>query len=143
MRLVDIEPSDPRLAADVFPVLHELRTELTPELLTAVYEEGHPQGLRFLAAYDDGRCVGVAGWRVVATTSAIRKLYVDDLVTTAARRSAGVGAALIAELATRAEALGCRVLDLDSGVQRGDAHRFYMREGMTISSFHFLRRITD
>jgi GNAT superfamily N-acetyltransferase len=143
MRLVDIEPSDPRLAADVFPVLHELRTELTPAQLTAVYEEGHPQGLRFLAAYDEGRCVGVAGWRVVATTSAIRKLYVDDLVTTSARRSAGVGAALIGELATRAEALGCRVLDLDSGVQRGDAHRFYMREGMTISSFHFLRRITD
>jgi hypothetical protein len=33
------------------------------------------------------------------------------------------------------------VLDLDSGVQRGDAHRFYMRTGLTITSFHFARRI--
>jgi GNAT superfamily N-acetyltransferase len=142
MRLVDIEPDDPRLQADVYPVLHELRTELTREQLAAVYAEGHPQGLRYLAAYDGDRCVGVAGWRIVATTAAIRKLYVDDLVTTAAQRSAGVGAALLHELAQRAKAHGCRVLDLDSGVQRGDAHRFYMREGMTISSFHLVRRIT-
>jgi hypothetical protein len=26
---------------------------------------------------------------------------------------------------------------LDSGVQRQHAHRFYFREGMTITSFHF------
>jgi GNAT superfamily N-acetyltransferase len=142
MQLVDIEPRDPRLGADVFPVLHELRTDLTPEVFAAVYAEGHPQGLRYLAAYDGERCVGVAGWRVVATTAAIRKLYVDDLVTTASERGAGVGAALLAELAARAEALGCRVLDLDSGVQRGDAHRFYMRSGLTITSFHFARRVS-
>jgi len=141
MRLVDIEPGDPRLGAEVLPVLLELRPDLTPEILAAVYEEGHPQGLRFLAAYDGERCVGVAGWRVVATTATIRKLYVDDLVTSASERSSGVGAALLAELAERAETLGCRVLDLDSGVQRGDAHRFYMRERLTIPSFHFARRI--
>ena len=141
MRLVDIEPGDPRLEAEVFPVLHELRSDLTPEILAAVYAEGHRQGLRYLAAYDGERCVGVAGWRVVATTAAIRKLYVDDLVTTASERSGGVGGALMAELAGRAQALGCRVLDLDSGVQRADAHRFYMRSGLTITSFHFARRI--
>ena len=141
MRLVDIGPGDPRLEAEVFPVLHELRSDLTPEILAAVYAEGHRQGLRYLAAYDGERCVGVAGWRVVATTAAIRKLYVDDLVTTASERSGGVGGALMAELAGRAQALGCRVLDLDSGVQRADAHRFYMRSGLTITSFHFARRI--
>jgi GNAT superfamily N-acetyltransferase len=141
MRFVDIEPGDPRLESELFPVLHELRTDLTPETLAAVYEEGYRQGLRYLAAYDGERCVGVAGWRVVATTASIRKLYVDDLVTSASERGGGVGAALMAELAERAQALGCRVLDLDSGVQRGDAHRFYMRTGLTITSFHFARRI--
>jgi GNAT superfamily N-acetyltransferase len=143
MQLVDIEPDDPRLQADIYPVLHELRTELSAAQLAAVYTEGHPQGLRYLAAFDGDRCVGVAGWRIVATTAAIRKLYVDDLVTTSSKRSAGVGAALLNELAARAETLGCEVLDLDSGVQRGDAHRFYMREGMTISSFHFVRRLME
>ena len=32
---------------------------------------------------------------------------------------------------------GCTEIDLDSGVQRFDAHRFYLGRGMKISSHHF------
>jgi GNAT superfamily N-acetyltransferase len=144
MRFVDIEPEDPRLGAEVFAVLAELRTELTPEQLTSIYAEGHPQGLRFTAAYDDhDECVGVAGWRVIATTIAVRKLYVDDLVTAASQRGRGVGRALLAELVARAQQAGCRVIDLDSALHRSDAHRFYIREGMPIVAFHFGRTLDD
>jgi GNAT superfamily N-acetyltransferase len=139
--LVDLEPGDPRLAADLLPVLRELRPHLDEPGFAAIYAEGHPQGLRFLAAYDGDRCVGVAGWRILALTFAVRKLYVDDLVTTSAGRSKGVGHALLAELETRARAAGCTVLDLDSGVQRHDAHRFYFRERMHISSHHFTKTL--
>jgi hypothetical protein len=31
------------------------------------------------------------------------------------------------------------VLDLDSGVHRHDAHRFYLRERMLISAHHFTK----
>jgi GNAT superfamily N-acetyltransferase len=141
MHLVDLDPGDPRLVADVLPVLRELRPHLTDASFAAVYEEGHPQGLRYLAAFDGDRCVGVAGWRLVATTFAIRKLYVDDLVTLTSARSRGVGALLLTELTGRAKAAGCTILDLDSGTQRRDAHRFYMREGLTISGFHFDRPV--
>lgn len=139
---MDLEPGDPRLAAEVLPVLRELRPHLDTPAFAAVYAEGHAQGLRYLAAYDEeGRCVGVAGWRVSATTHSIRKLYVDDLVTTATARSGGVGHALLAELEERARAAGCTALDLDSGVQRHDAHRFYLRERMAISSHHFVKQL--
>jgi GNAT superfamily N-acetyltransferase len=141
MTLVDLEPGDPRLERDVLPVLQELRPHLTPESFAVVFQQGHPQGLRFTAAYDDGRCVGVAGWRLVATTACLLKLYVDDLVTTETARSSGVGRELLASLVQRAQAAGCAVIDLDSGVHRPDAHRFYMREGLTISSFHFTRSL--
>jgi GNAT superfamily N-acetyltransferase len=141
VELVDLEPGDPRLAAEVLPVLRELRPHLDDRSLAAVYAEGHPQGLRFLAAYDGDRCVGVAGWRILALTSGIRKLYVDDLVTTGDGRSKGVGHALLAELETRARNSGCTVLDLDSGVQRHDAHRFYFRERMHISAHHFAKAL--
>jgi GNAT superfamily N-acetyltransferase len=139
--LVDLEPGDPRLLTDMLPVLRELRPHLDEASFTAVYAEGHPQGLRFLAAYDGHRCVGVAGWRVLALAFAIRKLYVDDLVTTSEGRSRGVGHALLTELEARARAAGCTVLDLDSGVHRHDAHRFYFREGMHISSHHFTKAL--
>lgn len=140
--LVDVEPGDPRLTGDVLPVLAELRPHLTAAALAAVYEEGYPQGLRFLAAYDGGRCVGVAGWRIIAATHPIRKLYVDDLVTAEASRSSGVGRALLGELEERGRAAGCTVLDLDSGVQRYDAHRFYLRERMAITAHHFDKPLT-
>lgn len=107
----------------------ELRPHLSPETLVAIHEEGHPQGLRYLAAYEGERCVGVAGWRLVATTTAIRKLYVDDLVTRASERDRGIGRRLLDELVERAREASCSILDLDSGVQRADPHRFYMREG--------------
>jgi GNAT superfamily N-acetyltransferase len=140
LELADLEPGDSRLD-EALVVLQELRPHLTAASFAAVYAEGHPQGLRFTAAYDGGRCVGVAGWRIVATTANLRKLYVDDLVTTAAARSTGVGRAVLGALAQRAGVAGCSALDLDSGVQRADAHRFYMREGLTISSFHFAREL--
>jgi GNAT superfamily N-acetyltransferase len=142
MRFIDLEPGDARLTSDVLPVLQDLRPDLTPDAFAAVYAEGHPQGLRFTAVYDDDRCVAVAGWRLVATTVALRKLYVDDLVTAPHQRRRGVGAALLSELERRARASGCQVLDLDSATAREDAHRFYFREQMVIGGFHFLRRLT-
>jgi GNAT superfamily N-acetyltransferase len=141
MDLLDLDPGDPRLAADVLPVLLELRPHLTATSFAAVYAEGHPQGLRFTAAYDDRRCLGVAGWRVVAMTAYIKKLYVDDLVTTEEARSKGVGRALLAGLVERARSAGCRAFDLDSAVHRAAAHRFYMREGLAITAFHFGRAL--
>jgi GNAT superfamily N-acetyltransferase len=137
VELVDVEPGDARRVAELLPVLVQLRPHLDATAFAEVYAEGHPQGLRYLAAYDGGRCVGVAGWRILATTHVLRKLYVDDLVTADDARSSGVGAALVGELRERARAAGCSVLDLDSGVQRHDAHRFYFRERMHISSHHF------
>lgn len=79
-------------------MLRELRPHLTHDAFRSLYHEGHGQGLRFLAAYLDGTCVGVAGWRIVVNTSAGRKLYIDDLVTASSHRSRGIGSALLAEL---------------------------------------------
>ncbi len=61
----------------------------------------------------------------------------DDLVTLPDARSRGHGARLLGALHQHARDLGCQELHLDSGLQRLDAHRFYQREGMTISCYHF------
>lgn len=138
--LVDLEAGDPRWDR-ALPVLRALRPHLTEEVLVRVLREGAPQGLRFTAIFDGEQCLAVAGWRVVANTSAIRKLHVDDLVTAPEKRSGGHGAALLEALVDRARALGCTRLDLDSGVQRHAAHRFYLRERLDIVGHHFSRPI--
>lgn len=139
--LIDLEAGDLRWAG-ALPVLRELRPHLTVELLEQVLREGAPQGLRFTAVFEGERCVAVAGWRIIANTSAIRKLYIDDLATAASERSRGFGRMLLNALRERAIDAGCQTLDLDSGVQRFDAHRFYLRERMDIVAHHFSRRLT-
>ena len=56
-------------------------------------------------------------------------------------RSHGLGRALLAELHQRARAADCHLLDLDSATHRADAHRFYMRERMSIGAFHFIAQL--
>lgn len=141
IEFTDIGPGDPRLAAHILPVLQELRPHLTAPSLTSIYAEGHPQGLRFTGAYLDGTCLAAAGWRIVATTFCGRKLTIDDIVTAATARSAGLGRALLAELHERARIAGCHLVDLDSATHRTDAHRFYMRERMSIGAFHFITQL--
>lgn len=139
LALDDLPPGDPRWD-EAFPVLLQLRPHLDRPTFEAVHRAGASQGLTFTAAFHaDGRCLGVAGWRVVDTTSVVRRLYVDDLVVDDAVRSAGVGAALLAHLEERGRALGCHVIDLDSGNHRVDAHRFYRREGYIDRSAHFAK----
>ena len=163
LHLRDLPPGDPGWAT-AFAVLQQLRGHLDREGFDRLHRAGVPQGLRFTGAFlplgsgatdgpqdhDAGTdqpasptspCVGVAGWRVVDTTSVLRKLYVDDLVVDADARSGGVGSVLLDHLVGRARSLGCHTLELDSGHQRVDAHRFYLREGFTDASRHFVVRL--
>lgn len=140
VEVVDLAPNDPRLP-DAWEVMAELRPHREPSDMDAIYEESHPLGYRVTAAFRDGRCRAVAGWRIGVNMHLGRNLYVEDLVTSDADRSAGFGALLMDHLRTVARDAGCAALHLDSGVQRHGAHRFYLREGMHISSHHFLEHL--
>ncbi len=135
MEIVNLPAGDPRWAG-ALPVLQQLRTHLGADDLAAVLGSD-AQRPSFFAAFEGDVCLGVCGWRVIANTAAGRKLYVDDLVTADSARSQGVGAALLEHAEGIARREQCAVLDLDSGVQRHAAHRFYLRERLDIVSFHF------
>lgn len=81
--------------------------------------------------------VGVAVHRISENTADGVRMYVDDLVTDESKRSTGVGHALMAHMQNLAKAAGCDSFVLDSGTHRQQAHKFYFREGMVITSFNF------
>jgi hypothetical protein len=64
-------------------------------------------------------------------------------VTRAALRGRGHADAVMAWVEAEAKRAGCRELQLDSGVgpDRQDAHRFYFRHRMRITSYHFGREL--
>ena len=115
----------------------------TVEALAERIDAQRPQGYRVVASFEDGKAAAVAGFRISENTAWGRFLYVDDLVTRAALRGRGHADALMAWLEQEAVRQGCDELHLDSGVgpERQDAHRFYFRHGMRITSFHFARRV--
>ncbi len=123
--------------AACFPVMHQLRPHLASEDFVARVRAQEESGYR-LAYVDEGDGpVAVAGFRLLDTLVDGHHLYVDDLVTDERARSRGHGARLLAWLLERARQEGCTGLQLDSGVQRTDAHRFYEREGLRVKAYHF------
>ena len=101
------------------------------------------QGGRMLTAEVNDVVRGVAVWRCYENTANGRFLYVDDLISDETYRSKGVGKALLDKCREIAVALHCQMLTLDSGTHRTQAHKFYFREQMTISAFHFVQRLGD
>lgn len=81
--------------------------------------------------------VAVAGFHVSMNLAWGRFLYVEDLVVDEGARSQQFGEQLFQWLVDFAQQRDCQQLHLDSGVQRFDAHRFYLRQCMKISSHHF------
>jgi GNAT superfamily N-acetyltransferase len=126
------------------PVLLQLRPHLTADALVAAVQRMEAHGFRLVFASDEeGEVRAVAGYRVTEMLRTGLMLEVDDLVTDATGRSRGYGRALLDWLRAEARALGCSVLELDSGVQRHAAHRFYFREGMHILGYHFSIALDD
>jgi GNAT superfamily N-acetyltransferase len=111
------------------------------EFVRRVDEDQRPQGYRIVAAFDDGRAVAVAGFRLIRNLFAGDMLYVDDLSTLPEARGRGHAGALLDWCAEEGRRLGCDEIHLDSAVipERQDAHRLYFNKRMRIGSYHFVR----
>ncbi len=124
-----------------FPVMAELRPHLAGGEFVARVRRQMGEGYRLAYLLEDGAVRAVAGFRVSENLAGGKFLYVDDLVTDRTRRSRGCGRALLGWLKAEAQRRGGAFLELDSGTWRKDAHRFYLREGMSLTSYHFRQKL--
>jgi GNAT superfamily N-acetyltransferase len=120
-------------------VMAQLRPHVPAEGFVARVRGMEATGFRLASISEGGVVRAVAGYRYLDQLVRGKVLYIDDLVTDEAARSRGYGEALIAWIYELARKEGCTALELDSGVHRGGAHRFYFRQRMTISAYHFTR----
>jgi GNAT superfamily N-acetyltransferase len=121
---------------------HAVMRELRPKFTSAqmfVQRVQRQQGQGYLLAFveADGQIRAVAGYRYLESLFSGKFIYVDDLVTLPSDRSHGFGGQLLDWLVEQARAHDCEQLELDSGVERFDAHRFYFLKRMKIASYHF------
>jgi GNAT superfamily N-acetyltransferase len=136
------EIADAQLLAAAERVHLQLRPHLAGNYVGRM-REVIAAGAEMAVALAGGEVAGVAVYRMLERTFSGREMYCDDLVTDETQRSTGVGHALMEHMRSLCAKRGCDAFTLDSGVQRNQAHRFYYREGMTITSFHFTQVLSD
>lgn len=122
----------------IAPVLLELRDQFNDaEALIAQIKRQQSEGYRLAFAEENDEVLCVAGFVISNKLAWGKHIYVDDLVTSAKKRSTGAGKCLMDWLKQHCRDNDCNQLHLDSGVQRFAVHRFYLREGFNINSHHF------
>ena len=126
---------------NTFNVMHQLRPHLNEQEYLPLIREIESQGGRLIAAVDGGKVVGCSLFRQETRLFTGPMIYIDDLVTDENTRSRGVGSALIDWIESYAKQNLVKTIALDSGVQRGVAHKFYFREGFTVTSFNFKKPV--
>jgi predicted N-acetyltransferase YhbS len=122
-------------------VLRELRTVLTEDQIIDRVQHQMTDGYRLVCVESAGSVASVAGYRILRNLAYGKFLYVDDLVTRADQKRTGHAGQLIEWLCEHARDQGCSFLVLDSGVQRFEAHRFYLAHQMDITAHHFARKL--
>ncbi|WP_433596241.1 GNAT family N-acetyltransferase [Lysinibacillus xylanilyticus] len=110
---------------EAYPVMAQLRTELTLEKYLLLLKEMTQDGYLLFALYENMQIVAVAGfsWRVNFYSE--RHIFVYDLVTDMKYRSRGCGEKLLNYLHQWGKENGAHYIALESGIQRTSAHRFY------------------
>jgi GNAT superfamily N-acetyltransferase len=130
MIAISLAQTDEEITA-CFAVMHQLRTQLVTDHFVQRIRLQQQGGYRLCYLSDDGIVRSVAGFRLFENLASGRVLYVDDLVTDSNARSEGFGQKTLDWLFEEARAAACDTLELDSGVQRFGAHRFYLRNRST------------
>ncbi|OPB02589.1 GNAT family N-acetyltransferase [Pseudomonas fluorescens] len=127
-----------------FALMQQLRPHLTDAISFAEQVQRQRQnGYHLLAAREQGRVIGLAGYRLTENTLYGRFIYVDDLVVDAALQRRRLGEQLLERVREETRARGYRYLVLDTGMHMVLAQRFYFRQGLLPRGMHFSQDLSQ
>jgi ubiquinone/menaquinone biosynthesis C-methylase UbiE/GNAT superfamily N-acetyltransferase len=124
-----------------FSLMKQLRPHLKAEEFTQEVMAQMQEGYTLFAMRKASKTVALCGCRVKTNLAWRKHLYIDDLISSEDERSLGYGKEMMAYVIRFSKEKGCQEIHLDSGVQRFQAHKFYMREGFKIASHHFSQEL--
>jgi len=127
----------------LYQVVKVLRPHIgsAEEFVARANRQREQSGWRLIYTEDAGEPVALASFRISEWLAWGKALYVDDLVALESHRGKGYAESLMRWMEGLAREEGSSEFHLDSGTHRLGAHRFYHRLKLTISSFHFSKRL--
>ena len=108
-----------------FPVMKQLRTDITEHTYLNLLNEMRKEGYRLFAFSINEQIVSLAGFCIRTNFYNKRHVYIYDLITDSSHRSRGYGENLLIYIHQWSLENGAEIVALESGVQRTEAHRFY------------------
>lgn len=108
-----------------FPVMQQLRTDLTEKSFLDLLHEMRKEGYQLFSLIVNNQIVSLAGIGSRTNFYNKRHVYIYDLVTDSSHRSYGYGKKLLSYIHHWSLENGAVYVALESGLQRTDAHRFY------------------
>lgn len=126
---------------EAYPLMHELRTNLSEKEFYGLLEEMQTKGYKLFAIKDKDTLVCLAGAAVQSNLYYGKHLWIYDLVTKIEHRSKNYGTKMLLFLEGFAKENGCRNIALSSGLQRELAHKFYERADYQKASYVFKKQL--
>ena len=145
--IVSVRRAEERDLGDLLAVLSQLHP-LDPPLdsrsdsIQSAWEEMQRQPHRaLLVAEVAGRVVGTIDWYLTPNLTHGGRPYgtIENFVVDSTHRRRGVGAALLNAVLAEAKLTGCYKVQLQSDLQRGDAHSVYEAVGFKPSAQGYRR----
>lgn len=125
-----------------YPILLELRPHLSFADYLSIYQESHTaNGYEIVAIEVDEKIQAVMGYRFLSDYIRGKHIYIDDLVSTEAARSKGMGAELLRFAENVAEQNKCKTLRLCTGIENEGGIKFYERLGWIRRAFAYTKKI--
>ncbi len=139
-----VEILRPQDVLHAFPVIKQLRPQLSEGAFLDLVARAHEQDRYQLAILrEQGTVVAAMGFRILYDLVHGKHVYVDDLVVDESRRSAGLGATLLRYADEVAKKESCTGLRLSTGVGNESAKKFYEREGWTLKSVTYKKKLGE
>jgi GNAT superfamily N-acetyltransferase len=124
-----------------FEVLKALRPYLEFENFVPMLTEMIGEGYILAFIEEDNKAVAAIGFRYLQFLFNGKHFYIDDLSTLPEYRGKGYAGRLLDFVEEKARSAGYKMITLDSGYHRVEAHRLYLNKGFTLSSHHFSKKI--
>lgn len=135
--------NSPESISRCWPAMHALRPSCPEHTFAETIQRLMKRGYQLVFLEYDGKVVAVAGFETGEKLHRGRYLYIDDLSTLPEYRGRGLGSRLLEWIFEFAGKQGIQQIHLDSGVQRFDAHRLYLKKGFNITSHHFCYKMNE
>jgi len=139
INIIELRSKEQMLAQ--LQLINQLHPALTHAKYADMLDTMLTNGYRQVGIFENEKCIGISGFWINVKIYSGKYVELDNVIVDQNHRSKKIGKLLCDWIHNEAKQKGCLMAMLDAYVENTSAHRFYKREGYSITGFHFLKNL--